>query len=142
VGAGRAGPCHGDVWQRRQVVQGVTGVVQGAADVPIARAAVDRHRVHRRIDLEHARQPPERDEVAVRVPEVVERVAGADGAHPGGGSHERPDLRQGLRLEDPARSVRVIARPVPHHGVSLPDRADPLPAHPRTDPLAPSRRRR
>ena len=77
----------------------------------------------RRIDLDDPRQPGERQVVAGRVGEVVERVARPEDAHRG----RRPDRRlhglDRLGLEEPPGAIRLVARPVPpracRHGAPL-----------------------
>ena len=114
VRRGRAGAGHRDVGQGCQVVEREAGSFEHGPQVAVPDRAVDRDRARRGVDVDHPRQPGQREVVAVRVREPVEGVTRPDHAEGG----RRPDrVLDGLdrrRLEQAPRVVLEVARPVPH----------------------------
>ena len=80
VGRGRTGAGNGDVRQRREVMQSEPDGIQRAAQLPVADAPVHGQGPGRAVQEEDARHPGQRDELARRIGDVVERMARSE--HP------------------------------------------------------------
>jgi hypothetical protein len=112
VGAGRAGPGHGDVRQRPEVVQGEPGGVEPAGHLAEPQAGRHRDGAGVRVDPHRGREPRDGHEVAGRVGDPVERVPGAERADPLAAGHQLLQLRHAVGPVEPPRPEDDVACPV------------------------------
>lgn len=101
--SGRDGPGNRDVWERGEVVDGPTGVVQRLDELAVTRASVHCGRVSCLIDIERDRKVIERDLDADGVSNLSEGMPTAEGLDTLGFNYDILKLIDGIRLSQPAR---------------------------------------
>ena len=112
VGAGGAGTCHGDVWQRREVGQRPPLFVEMRRQLSVLDPAVDRHRVGHAVDVDEPVEVRQGDLIAGGVGDGVERMPAADRTHLGARRDCGLDVLDRGGLVEPLGPVLHIARPV------------------------------
>lgn len=119
---GSGGACSGnrDVGERRKVGEGKPFGLHGSADVAVACATRDGHRLPDTIEVDRRARRVERDHGAARVGDGVERVPRAEhlrGPKPVDRGH---DLSRRARFDCRGEGELVIPRPVPNRCVHKP----------------------
>jgi hypothetical protein len=112
VSARRARPGDADVRQGTEVAQRPAGSVQLRGELAEAQAGRDGDRPRVGVDLDPAREARHAEQVPGRVGDRAERVPRAERAQPGRRRDQPAHLVDRFRLEQPARRVHDVARPV------------------------------